>query len=370
MNIYKSWSNEDVLRLTCIKGLNSANTFKIVESFESFSDFCTAASSGNFVPGLLQKRIFDNNTFEFSHDADLQLDICRNKAYSIVSYWDPAYPVLLKSITYPPVLLFVWGTLQKRDAVSVSIVGTRHHTIYGKISAELFSSYFANRGIVVTSGLAYGIDTIAHNAALAAGGITYAVVASGLDCINPDTSDKNARNIVDSGGAILSEYKCNIKALPPYFPQRNRIISGISKATIIVESAFKGGSLITASFAFDQGREVYAIPGNISSEKSLGTNLLIKKNIANIAVSPEFVFEDLGLAKDSKDSLFARTPVVYHDSTEKKIHESLSFEPKHIDDIASELLIDLPLLLAKLLDMEFKGIVRQLPGKYYIKSFE
>jgi DNA processing protein len=214
-----------------------------------------------------------------------------------------------------------------------------------------------------------GIDTICHKAAIRAGGITYAVIASGIDCINPGYAKELADKIVDSGGAIISEYKCGTTALPGYFPQRNRIISGLSKATIVVEAPKKSGALITANFAFDQQRDVYAIPGNINSEKSAGCNLLIKISKASIALSPEQVCEDMGLNENERDNLFQENiDIQFSNKNEEAVFSKLTYEPLHIDALAADCSLDISNLLVSLLNLELKGFVRQLPGKYYIRS--
>ena len=179
---------------------------------------------------------------------------------------------------------------------------------------------------------------------------------------------KNADKILESGGAIISEYKCGIKALPAFFPQRNRIISGLSRATVVIESAEKGGSLITARFAFDQERDVFAVPGEIYSDRSKGTNLLIKKNIAQIAVSPESVLEELNLLKDKKSIFDDAMKNIYLGSDEQKLMEILNHKPMHTDEILNISGLDMSVILVKLLELEFKGLVKQLPGKYYIKA--
>ncbi|MFW5662417.1 MAG: DNA-processing protein DprA, partial [Bacteroidota bacterium] len=221
-------------------------------------------------------------------------------------------------------------------------------------------------GIVVVSGLAYGIDTTSHMAVVKAGGTTYAVIACGQDRISPQSSQKNADKIIEAGGAIVSEYRFGVPARPGYFPQRNRIISGMSDACLVVESGSRGGSLITAKFAFDQERDVFAIPGNISSQKSEGTNTLIKTNIAMPALTPGGVLEDLGIDFEKLD--FSEMKIKFDSSEEEMLYNKLSFEPVHIDTLADNTKLDISVILVRLLDLEFKGLARQLPGKYYIKA--
>jgi DNA processing protein len=258
--------------------------------------------------------------------------------------------------------------LQANDSKSISIVGTRAATTYGKLATEKFVEQFVRYNLVIVSGLARGIDTKVHIETIKNKGITYAIVASGLDCIKPAISNKNAEKIVESGGAIISEYPCGTKALPGYFPQRNRIISGISVATLVIESADKGGSLITAKFAFDQGRDVFAVPGNIFSEKSAGTNSLIAANIAAIAKSPDYVITELGIADGREIEMFKKEKEQTLEKDEKSIIDLLNHEPRHIDDIADKADADINTVLVTLLKLEFKGLITQLPGKYYIKT--
>ena len=217
--------------------------------------------------------------------------------------------------------------------------------------------------LTIVSGLAAGIDTIAHTTALHAQGLTIAVIGSGINKISPYSSNKLANEIVERGGAIVSEYKNEVSATPAYFPQRNRIISGLSNATLVVESGEKGGSLITARFAFDQNRSVYAIPGNINSEKSKGANALIQKNIASIAISPEQILDDLGYTALFKSQAKQKQYLSVQDNL---IIDNLSGDPIHIDALSERTNIPIVELTVKLLDLEFKDLIKQLPGRHYI----
>lgn len=316
----------------------------------------------------------EKNKFSINELIEQSLQIARNQIQiankfgaNIITYWDNDYPVLLKEINYPPTIVFVYGQIKQPESISISIVGTRKCTTYGKLVTEQFAQTFARHKVIVTSGLAYGIDTIAHQSAIKSNGVTYAIIASGLDCISPQHAQKLAEQIVKSGGAIITEHRFGVPARNIFFPQRNRIISGISLATVIIESDIKGGAMITARFAFDQNREVYAVPGNITSEKSRGTNNLIKNNQAKIVTNPEEILYDLGIITDR---------IIFEDErmnepvepTDKKIYNAITFEPKHIDLIALELKIDIQELLVRLLNLEFSGFVKQLPGKFYIRS--
>jgi DNA processing protein len=232
------------------------------------------------------------------------------------------------------------------------------------MATEHFASHFVKNNILITSGMAYGIDSISHRAAINNGGTTYAVIASGLDKIQPKLQHKFAEDIVNSGGAIISEYKFGTSSWQGNFLQRNRIIAGISKATLIVESAYKGGALNTANLADHFSRPVFVIPGPIFSEKSTGTNNLIHKNKASIAVSPQQLLKDIGI---SEEEIAATKPnlIKFNSHNEEIIYKNLTYEPIHIDALSSATNLDISEVLVALLELEFEGLVRQLPGKHY-----
>ncbi len=368
MPIPANWTIEEILALTYYKGINSEIKRNIVEKYNSLAHFLDSK-----LPPALEAKVKSNDLFNTGaksliSEAYWQLDLCDKNKSRAVTLWDEDYPELLKQIPYAPVAIYVKGRLLNSAIVSISIVGTRRCTTYGKINAERFAEHFVRNNVLICSGLAYGVDTISHLAAIKNNGITYAVIASGIDCISPYESKKNADRIVDAGGAIISEYRFEVKALPGYFPQRNRIISGISVATLIIESAIKGGALITAKFAFDQGREVYAIPGNITAPKSEGTNNLIRKNIAIPALSPEQMLDDLGLATQKPAGKNETIQMNFNTDSEKRIYDEISFEPVQVDTIAERTGIEISELLVILLNMEFNNYVKQLPGKHYIKA--
>ena len=362
-NLPNKWNLESLIALTYIKGMSYAEHRKIVERYSSYSEFISNAFNMKQGEFFADARQTNSQNIE---NAKKQVDFCYENQINIVSIFDENYPYLLKNIASPPTILFVRGKLQNSAAVSISVVGTRKCTTYGKLATEMFVSEFIKNDLIVTSGLAYGIDSLVHQAAIKNNGITYSVIASGIDKIFPQTSKRLADEIVETGGAIISEYKCGTAALQGYFPQRNRIISGISKATLVIESAIKGGSLITARFALDQGRDVFAVAGNITSEKSAGCNSLIRANTAAIAVSPQAMLQDLGLMELSFEKTRPKE-ISFNSKEEELIYNILSDEPIHIDSIPQLANLDISEVLVKLLEMEFNEQVKQLPGKYYIK---
>ncbi|MGA2297268.1 MAG: DNA-processing protein DprA [FCB group bacterium] len=366
-----SWTLEDILTANFLPSTKSSKLRFAFEEFDSLNEFLQSNQSGKYEFKLSAPELIPDSKKEIiikaKDEAKSQIELCEKNKVQICSYWDDTYPSLLREIDYPPIILYIKGRLQAADAVSISIVGTRQSTSYGTLCVEQFANFIAKLNIIITSGLADGIDTICHLVAMKSGGTTYAVIASGIDKISPQLSNRNAEKIVDKGGAIISEYPCGVPAFIWNFPVRNRIISGISKATIIIECAEKSGALITARFAFEQGREVFAIPGNLNNEKSKGTNKLIKDNIATVALSPEQVCRDLGLIKDESKLDFYEKQKQTLTKEENKVLNLMDSEPIQIDEMASKLDMEIPELLVLLLNMEFNNLVKQLPGKYYIK---
>lgn len=361
-----NWKIEEILTLKFLKNYSNKRIIEIVNNYDSFDAFIGSGSDIFFSQTTLLTESPKNLIITAKEKALQQLEAAERNDSSIVSYWSEVYPVNLKEIEAPPIILYVKGKLQTAASPALAIVGTRHCTVYGKLVTERFAEYFAQREIIICSGLAYGIDTTAHKTVLSAGGITYAVIASGIDSISVDSQNKLAEKICENNGALISEYEFGITAKPGYFPIRNRIISGISKATLVIESGEKGGSLITARFAFDQERDVYAVPGSIHSDKSKGTNLLIKNNIAIPALSPEGVFREIGF-HTKLSSIFENKKNRKLSDNGSVIFDSLSFEPMQIDELTEKTGLEVSVLLVELLNLEFNGIVRQLPGKYYIK---
>jgi len=355
------WSATEVIALTRIPGLSQKLIQHILQQYPSFAQFHDAVAAG----AVRQLHLFaDSALTEAFRHAERIVQRCRELGVRILPLTDPDYPPLLRHIAYPPLVLYLWGQLAPAEQPVISIVGTRRCTLYGRLCTERFAEACVHAGAIVCSGLAQGIDTIAHQTVLRVGGITYAVVASGVDRIQPRMAAQLAHRIVDSGGAVLSEHPPGTKALPAYFPQRNRIISGLAHAVLVVESGIPGGALITAQLAFDQGRSVYAIPGNITAEKSAGTNMLIRRNIATPALSPEDFLSDLGLTPLAPPS----APPSFPSEAAEQLYRLLGEEPIHIDTLAEQAGIPVQQALAHLLELEFRGLVRQLPGKYFLRS--
>ena len=282
----------------------------------------------------------------------------------LISIWDQEYPQLLKKIYDPPLLFYLLGDLTENDQYSIAIVGTRQPTNYGKVQAERISMDLAKQGITIVSGMARGIDSIAHNSAVKSGGRTIAVIGSGLDVIYPPENKKLFEKISESG-AIISEFPLGSKPDAQNFPKRNRLISGLSLGVIIIETGITGGAMQTAAFALDQNRDVFALPGNVAVKQSEGTNLLIQKSEAELITSAEDVILELEIKL--KPVLGKNIPKQQIDLSlfEEKIVNVLNSEPLHIDKIASLTNLSTSDCLVNLLSLEFKGLVKQLPGKTF-----
>jgi DNA processing protein len=287
----------------------------------------------------------------------------------IISYEDQAYPNLLKQIFDPPFVLYVLGRIEVLNEPAVGIVGSRHPTPYGRQAAHSLARELAGRHLAVASGLAEGIDSCAHAGALESGR-TIAVLGTGLDVVYPRQNRGLAKKIAASG-CLVTEFPLAARPRAHHFPQRNRLISGLCLAVIVVEASLKSGSLITARLALEQNREVMAVPGNITSELSRGTNELIQAG-AKPATCWQDVVEELPAAVRDKAWAVGRSepdPPSPLGQEERQVLGCLRPDSLlHIDDIAVRTDVPLPNLLAVLLDMELRGLVRQSPGKFYQRS--
>lgn len=293
---------------------------------------------------------------------------------TLLSVSDDQYPARLKKIFDPPPLLWMRGSLTAQDDPAIAVVGTRDASKYGKRIAYRLARDLAQRGITVISGLAYGIDTAAHTGAVEGGGRTIAILGSGIDWIYPSSNKQLARHIMNSG-ALLSEYPLGAKPDAGNFPQRNRVISGMSVGTVVVESGEKGGALITAYQALEQNREVFAVPGRLPDATSAGTHKLIKKGHAKLITGVDDILDELEHAfpqsSDTSNSQEgSRQPVNLDDlkDLERKLYEALTDEPIHIDVLCRATNLEPSTALVYLLNLEFQGLVRQMAGKQFYRA--
>ena len=288
----------------------------------------------------------------------------------LVCISDKDYPENLKRIFDTPVLLYYKGKLSETDKYSLSIVGTRNPTEYGKYNCEKFTDELSGLNIPIVSGFARGIDTIVHKTCIKNKRLNYAVFGCGADVIYPYENKRLYSEVIECG-AVISEYPLGAKPDKVNFPRRNRIISGISIGTIVVESGIKGGALLTAEIAVDQDREVFAFPGNISSKQSEGTNELIKRGQAKLITNIDDILSELEvkLKPILKKDYTAKTDVLTLNlsESENKIYSVLDYDPVHIDTINELTDLTISDCLVNLLTLEFKSLVRQVPGKYFMR---
>lgn len=282
---------------------------------------------------------------------------------SLVTLDDIDYPPLLREIYDPPPVLYYTGKLEYCQQTCLALVGSRRYTPYGKEIANKFAAKLSNYGLTIVSGMARGIDTFAHKGVLEAGGKTVAVLGCGLDICYP-AENISLKNEISKEGLIITEFPPGSKPLPSNFPRRNRIISGITVGTLVVEAGEKSGALITAEFALEQGRDVFAVPGGIGSPYSRGCHRLIKEG-AKLVEKVEDVLEELPFYVEntvSSGKKIINNPLL---GPESKVLEAIHFEPLEIEEIARLSGFAPAQLYSVLSGLEIKGVIRQLPGKYF-----
>ncbi len=360
----------DLRLLLTVEGIGPAKVRNLLTYFRSFeSIFSAGLKDLTSVYGIstnLSNRIIQSKTDREKIQKIVESELKKNQKLNIniVTVWDEDYPEPLKNIYDPPLILYYKGELKKDDIYSIAIVGTRQPSDYGKIQAERFAQELAEHNIVIVSGLARGIDSIAHKSTLKSGGRTIAVVGSGLDVIYPP-ENKNLFNEISESGLVFSEFELGTKPDAQNFPRRNRIISGLSLGTLVVETGISGGAIQTAQFALDQNKEVFAIPGNLGIKQSEGTNSLIQKGEAKLITAANDIIVELESKLKPVMNKSISKPQVELSMFEEKVIQTLSVEPKQIDIIADETSLSTSECLVYLLTLEFKGLVKQLPGKRF-----
>ena len=298
-----------------------------------------------------------------------ELDQINQKGLGIITLTDSEYPSLLREIPDPPPFLYVSGNLEG-SLRNIAVVGSRNATAYGISTAQNLCADLSSFGITIISGMAIGIDTAAHQGALAGSGKTVAVLGSGLNNIYP-TENQNLLERISENGAVITEFELNAEPEAHHFPIRNRIISGMSLGTVVVEATRKSGSLITARLAAEQNREVFAVPGSIQSFKSTGTHTLIKQG-AKLVENAKDVLEELtafmGAPNIKSDQNLSNTNenLSTLSTDEMAVYKVLSPYPEHIDTIVHKTRIQPGKLLSILLQLELNGMVNQLPGKRFV----
>jgi DNA processing protein len=353
--------NQFSLALSTFTKFGPARLTLLHSHFDSPQHIWEASKSQLVETGLSEKLVESYLAHRNKIDPDRYLESVQKRKISFTSQFDEDYPQKLKDIRGAPFYLYYKGMYAQSDLNAIAIVGSRKMTSYGKEVAETFSKVLAAAGITIISGLARGVDTIAHSGSLAVHGRTLAVIACGLDQIYPASNTQLAQRIIESG-AIFSEYPLGYPALRENFGARNRIISGLSRGVLIVEGEHKSGTLLTATHAGEQGRQVYAVPGSIFTPLSEAPHFLIQ-NGAQLVTKPSDILSDIGNVMPSSD----RIPPAPLDETEATIVTTLSQGPISIDEIVRVSGLTVATISAKLTVMELKGYVKNMGGGVYRK---
>lgn len=355
-------------------GLGSTNFSLLVTGFGSIAAAWEASSGALAAAGLDPQYVRGFLKARANFDADRELDLLQQFGVRALTWLDPSYPPSLVDIPQSPPVIFVRGAMGPSFEQAVAVVGTRRVTPYGRQACEHFCTALALAGVAIISGLARGVDSIAHRVALENGAPTVAVLAGGIDTVYPRENQGLAERILEHG-ALVSEYPVGIPARPDYFPRRNRILSGLARATLIVEAGEGSGALHTANWAFEQHREVFAIPGSIFSKQSAGTNQLIRESTAKLVATPEQLCEELNLISAGQQvpmrlnervsldiepaARAERSPAVAN------LLAALSQSPLHVDDLARTLARPISEVSGALTMLELEGaIVQDGPMKY------
>jgi DNA processing protein len=321
----------------------------------------------SMVPGVMEKLVTIQQNAAFTRE----LDQLQKTPITVLTLIDSAYPHHLRWISDPPLVLYIRGATQPEDHLALAVVGTRKPSNYGRVIAQRLSAELVQHGFTVVSGLARGIDSVAHQSALQAGGRTLAVLGSGINVMYPPENRRLCEAISDQG-AVLSEFPLNTKPDRWNFPRRNRIISGLTLGTLVVEAAVNSGALLTARHALEQGREVFAVPGRVDVPSSHGTNRLIKSG-AKLVEGIEDILEEFPAIVRTSSALQPETarqaalPLADLSADESRILALLQPEETHIDTLIQGSQLPAHVVASILVTLELRGLIRQFPGKFFIR---
>ncbi|SPD71775.1 DNA protecting protein DprA [uncultured Desulfobacterium sp.] len=368
----KASSNEILswVGLYLIPGLGNRAFGNLIARFGSAKAVFDAGFSGLVgVEGVREEVARRIVARQYTCDPEKEIRRVEDNGARIITYLDPSYPRLLKEIHSPPMLLYIKGKNIPANQTLIAAVGSRNPTHYGTRAAENIAFGLAKRGVGVVSGMAKGIDSAAHVGCMRANGFTIAVIGTGIDQVYPASNKGLAEQITESG-AVISEFPIGSPPEPKNFPIRNRTISGLSRGVVVVEATRNSGSLITASLALEQGRDVFAVPGSIDSFKSTGAHFLIKRG-AKLVENADDILDEFGYNDSPHQEKFifgnkeGNMPEM--NEPEKKIYELLGEYPLHIDEIVRMGNMGTGEVSSALMGLELKGLVRQLMGKMFVR---
>jgi len=357
------------LALHLISGIGSVYFKRLIDRFGSPEAVFQATTRELLeVEGLGEKVANEIRKGPSEQAVRRELSLLKEVGGKVITLKDDTYPPRLRDIYDPPALLYLKGELKKEDELAVSIVGSRKTTPYGRWITEKISQTLVRYGVTIVSGMARGVDSVAHWGAISGGGRTLAVLGCGVDVVYPPENRNLFSKIIEQG-AVLSEFPMGSPPEGGHFPKRNRIISGLSMGVVVVEAGPDSGSLITANFALEQGREVFAIPGNVGAGGSRGTNRLIKDGAKLVESSEDILEEILPQWKREKERIEEVKPRGPELSEEEKIlYEMLGETPLHIDAMIRESKFEPGKVSSLLLDLELKGVISQWPGKCFSRK--
>ncbi|MGB2690857.1 MAG: DNA-processing protein DprA [Thermodesulfobacteriota bacterium] len=357
------------IALSMVNGVGIVLIRNLLTKFDNAKDIFDASKKELAqIEGIGNKNADLIKSFNDWESVDQELDKIEKWGMKLIPLDDPEFPEYLLQTYNPPPLLYMKGDILDQDKLSIAIVGSRVPDRYGRTIAETLSAELVSLGVTIVSGLARGIDSIAQSEAIKHGGRTIGVLGCGLDQIYPP-ENKNLYKAVSQNGAVLSEFNLGTPPIAQNFPRRNRIISGLSLGVVVVQASEKSGSLISASFALDQNKEVFAVPGDVTKKLSRGTNWLIKKGAKLVETVDDIVSEIEAIRSLQSTDLFEEDRVnkiaASLTKNQKEVFSVLTKEPIHIDEITKITGIESSSLLSTLLTLELNDFVIQLPGKQF-----
>lgn len=345
-----------------INGIGLVRLLRLQNYFGTLAE-AWQANAGEFMAASLEPKLIERTVaFRRSFDPDREMERVEELGIQAVYLYNPIYPQRLRQIDQPPPVLYIRGEITVADDFALGVVGTRRATSYGREATVTIVEELVRQGLTIVSGLALGIDTFAHQTAVNADGRTIAVLGCGVDVIYPATNSRLVAQILDNHGALISEYAPGTQPEAANFPPRNRIISGLSRGILIVESGAKGGALITVDFANEQGRDVFAVPGSIFSRMSDGTNALLRQGAKAVTCAND-ILEDLSLLRVAEQVEIRQ--IVGDNDVERALLRLLAHEPLHIDEICLQSGLNAPDVSSTLMIMEVKGMVKNLGAMRY-----
>ncbi len=351
--------------LNSVNGISNRKIEKLLEYFGGVNEIWDNFEAERSNLNLLKPEILYNLSKTkrgFSEKLDKKL---KEQNAFLVTYFDDEYPKKLKNIDGAPYILYYRGNLKTANNTSVAVVGSRKATEYGMWVAEKFTRELSELGVTIISGLAYGIDTIAHKTSIKHNTHTIGVIGCGIDLIYPKKNETLYQKIVDMDGAVITEYPFGMQPMPSNFPDRNRIISGLSDGVLVIEAQEKSGTLITAGHAANQGREIFAVPGNIDSIFSKGTNLLIKDGAKIVTCVDDIIEEIPELKKIVDNNRREKNKIIDLNDDESKIINLLILNGATLYEISDNTDMEIGEILSVLTILELKGIVRKVSGERY-----